>query len=316
MTDRSVKFHVACLNTGIFPFLSVMFYLLTSVLCTAGTLLILRAVASQGMDISTLNFMYRAGMGGAAVMTLVASFSWQDYPALWLMTWPFILPGIVLVYLTGVTSINSLNRGHIGVSTMVVRSSILLPVSYVLFRLHQEDPAEFQKFLPLALFGCLSILGGFACFGFERGSRQHSDSIGVWVAWLVAAFFVLGSWDILVAMAADLTPEQSRFCFCITSLGAALVSTFKIRPSLGQKQPPLILLAMLAGLLALLVSIIRPLAVKDLGGLIVFPASAIGVAIIMQIIGAIVWKQRIGIAGIFGMLASAVGITILVYCRS
>lgn len=293
-----------------------MFYLLFAILAAAGTTLTLKAATSRGASVPMLNFFYRTGMGCAAVVGLLLSFSIPEMAPLLAETWHLILPGIVFLYLAGITSMNAISTGHIGISTMVIRSSMLLPVGYSLAALYRESPQRFQHILPLAGLGCLLILLAFGCFGMEQQGRRHAIPISkAWLVWLGGSFFAQGGWDIVVVASAQLSTRETLFCYYLTSLGAALLSTRNAGLQISKPRWPLIAAGLGAGTLALAVSLVRPLAVKDLGGLIVIPTFAIGTMLLIQIFGSLFWKHHIGAVGWIGFVLSGLGITVLVLCR-
>lgn len=292
-----------------------MIYLTIAILAAVGTTLTLKVATNQGMSIPTLNSFYRLGMGSSALIGLLLSFSLWEMPALLATTWRFILPGVILLYFTGIAAMNAISAGPIGISTMVIRSSMLLPVGYSLVILHQKDPQRFHQILPLACIGCLLILFAFGLLGLERRTKPGIVVKKTWAFWLTTSFFAQGGWDTVVVASARLSDRELLFCYYLTSLGAALLSMRGANFQMTKSSRPFIAAGLGAGILALTVSLIRPLAVKDLGALIAIPSFAIGSMFLIQIFGSLFWKQNIGMAGWLGFIFSGLGIIILVSCK-
>lgn len=290
-----------------------MFYLLLAVFSAAGTTLILKAATSRGISVPTLNFFYRLGMGCSAITGLIFSFSLEEVPALFGATWRFMLPGILFLYLAGITTMNAVSAGHVGITAVVIRSSVVLPVSFSMAIVYLADADRFFQILPWACLGCLLILISLGCFA---GEQRGLDAITIrksWLIWLVGAFFAQGGWDIVIIASAALSARETLFCYYFASVGVVLLSTVKAKIQITRSQWPLFLAGLCAGFLALVVSLVRPLAVKDLGGLIVMPAFAIGSMLVVQFCGSLFWKHRIGWIGWLGVAFSSLGICILVF---
>lgn len=290
-----------------------MVYLLLAIFCAAGTTLILKAVANRGIGVPTLNFFYRVGMGLSAVLGLVFSFTLQEVPSLFAATWQFILPGIMLLYFAGITAMNAVSGGHVGIAAVVIRSSMILPVSFSLLIVYLADADQFFHILPWVCLGCLLILLSLACLAMESRGVTSIAVKKSWPAWVVGAFFAQGLWDTVVVISAGLSTRETLFCYYFTSLGAVLLSTVKVKIKINRCQWPLIAAGLCAGFLALLVSLVRPLAVKSLDGLIVIPAFAIGSMLLVQLCGSILWKHRVGRVGWLGIALSSLGILLLVF---
>ena len=292
-----------------------MGYLIVSILASVGVTLLLKAATNFGMPVQILNFFYRLGMGTFAVVGLLISFRLAEFPALWLRTWMFVIPGILCLYLAGMGAMSGAKYGHIGITTMVIRSSLILPVGYALTVIFFENREKFFHVLPWAGAGCVAILMGFVMIGAERETRRHVASPGKWIGWLGLGFLFQGGWDTLVAIASGLSGREMQFCFFLVSLGAALLSSFKLEVQLGHWSWWQAGGGLLAGLLSLIVALARPLAVKDLGALIVFPAFSIGGLLLVQFCGALFFKHALGRLGWVGVSLSAIGIILLVFAR-
>ncbi len=292
-----------------------MLYLLASIGATSGVVLTLKFAMSRGMSALMVNFFYRMGMGVFALLGLLSTFSPAEFSANLARTWPYIAPGMLLLFLAGTAAINAVRHGHIGISSMVIRASLVLPVGFSLATLLHRDQGKFLAVLPWACGGCLAVLASFVCFGLDQESRVESENTREWISWLALAFFAHGGWDIVVATSAGLTNRETFFCYCCTSLGASVLSSFRFKSGMGRKNYVSMIAGLSAGLLALVVSLVRPLAVKELGGLIVFPITAIGSMLLVQYFGALFWRHRLGRAGWIGAAFSIVGIVLLVFSR-
>lgn len=292
-----------------------MLYLLIAILAGAGVTLIMKAVTSHGLSVDVLNFFYRAGMGFFAICGLFISFPFSEWPALFSHTWAYMLPGTFLLYVAGPATMQAVSRGHVGMTAAISRSSMVLPVAYSLGVIYFRDAAHFYRLLPIAGLGCILIIGSFLCFGLERDGLRHVPNMKTWLLWLALAFFSTGGWDVIVAMSAQLDTKQTLFCYYGTSLGAALLSSFKIKTRLNWQRWSLFLAGVGAGLLALIVALARPLAVAELGGLLVFPTTSIVGLLVIQISSAIFWKHYLSRAGWIGLALAAAGIGLLATCK-
>lgn len=292
-----------------------MWYLIIAVCAAVGTTLTLKVATSKGMSIPTLNSFYRLGMGISALIGLLFSFSPLEMPALFAATWGFVLPGVIFLYFAGITAMNAISAGPIGISAVVIRSSMLLPVGYSLIILNQEDPERFRQILPFACIGCVLILFAFGLLGAEGRTQSGISVRKTWVFWLVGAFIAHGGWDTVVVASTRLGDRDLLFCYYLTSLGAALLSMRGAKFQVATSCRPLIAAGLGAGVLALTVSLIRPLAVKELGALIAIPSFSIGSMFLIQLLGSLVWKQHIGPAGWLGFVFSGMGIIVLVWCK-
>lgn len=292
-----------------------MGFLLATICASTGVVLTLKFAMSRGMPADTVNFFYRMGMGVSAILGLIVTFPLTEVPSYLMRTWPFIVPGTLLLFLAGTSAINSVRRGHMGISTMVIRGSVVLPVGFSLAVLWLNAPERFFAVLPWACGGCVAVLLSFVCFGLDTERRVGIQSARGWLPWLAVAFFAHGGWDIVVAASAGLSARETYFCFCCTGLGAALISSFRIRSGMGGISAVPAIAGLTGGLLALAVSLVRPLAIKDLGGLIVFPVTAIGGMLLVQYFGALFWKHRLGRAGWIGAGFSVLGIVLLLISR-
>ncbi len=292
-----------------------MLYLLVTIFAGSGVTLIMKAATSRGLSVDVLNFFYRAGMGTFAILGLLIAFPLSEWPDLFGRTWMYMLPGTLLLYLAGTSTMHAVSRGHVGISAAVMRSCMVLPVAYALGLFYLYDPAHFYRVLPVASVACVLIIGSFICFGFERDGLSHVPKMKTWLIWLAVAFFTTGGWDVLVAMSAQLGTRPTLFCYFGTSLGAALLSSFKLKTRLDWQRWPVLLAGVGAGFLALIVALARPLAVAELGGLLVFPTTNIGGLLIIQLAGALFWQHHLSRIGWTGFALAAAGLALLATCK-
>ncbi len=290
-----------------------MIALLATILFASAVTLLLKVATSRGMPVSQVNFFYRAGMGLFALIGLLIHFPLKELLPLWSQLWGYIIPGILLLHLTGTATIHAVNIGHIGISSLVVRAAMVIPVAFSLLLLFRQEASLFIRVLPWVIGGVGFILAGFSCFIREREALRAVAQPHWWYFWLALAFLFQGGWDILVTLTSTLPARQTIFCFYVISLGAGLASSV----GLGKREPGakwqwnLIFYAVISGLFALLVSLIRPFAVRETGGVVAFPLLSIGTILTVQLFGSWFWKQRLGKWGWSGVGLAAIGIILL-----
>jgi len=133
-----------------------------------------------------------------------------------------------------------------------------------------------------------------------------------WVAWLVVVFLAQGSWEIMLRSTRPLTTDAARAFFMTVVFGGSMVlSSFSVlaaRPRLRRTEW---WYGGLAGLCGFIGSGVRPWALRDLDGVIVFPATAVGVMLLVQLAGTTIWKHHLGRWGYLGLAGAVAGVLMM-----
>lgn len=291
-----------------------MLFLIATISANLAALLALKFAATRGAPAAELNYFYRLGLGVISACLLAGSFTLEEAGRILPEVLPSLIVGSVLLYSSGMAAIRALQQGHLGVSMAVIRSAMILPTLYSLTLLFLHgDPSFRQKLLPVGL-GVSAIVLGLISFGVDRDHLAKSMPVrgmNRWVWWLIAAFFAQGAWEIVVASSKSLGGRETKFLFLATGVIVGLISTFRKIPSAGSGRPVWMLVAFLGGGAAMLTTLTRAFAIKDLGAVIVFPTVTVSVTILTQILGLFFWKERLGPIGIAGMFALVIGMLVI-----
>ena len=274
----------------------------------------LKFAATRGASAVELNYFYRLGLGIISGCLLVGSFQMNEMFRILPVVLPSLIIGSLLLYFSGLAAIRALQEGHLGVSMAVIRSSMILPTIYALWLLFFHGDPEFHaKLLPVGL-GVSAIVLGLAAFGVDRD--QLAKMLPVkgterWVFWLVAAFFAQGAWEIVVASSKSLSARETKFLFLAAGMLVGMISIFRKIPRATPHSSPWKLVAFLGGGAAMLTILTRAFAIKDLGAVIVFPTVTVSVTILTQVLGMVLWKERLGVVGMVGVMSLMIGMLVI-----
>jgi hypothetical protein len=316
-----------------------MIYLVFSILCMTALAMVFRRGSDRGADGMGMNIALRAWMGlmGTAVL-LAATAAWRPGEltvAIRSVAAPAALAA-VFYWLSGLTLIHAIHYGHLGITYTVIRLAMVLPTiaSVVFWREVVLWPisAELGGKAAGVLLACGSIV--LISFGRRGGDRSapsppmppgpdaaataaptpppHRRGGRRWVLWLAAAFLMMGSWETSLRVAGGLESEIERVAFIemifvfsgLFSMPALLI----FRPKLRRRE---LFYGLLAALSAMGGSGLRPWALRDLGGVIVFPVTAIAVTVLILLASRAIWRERMNRWSAAGVVVALAAIALL-----
>ena len=162
------------------------------------------------------------------------------------------------------------------------------------------------------------LLVGIFLSGLDQILRERANQTRLhkpWVIWLLLAFAGQGMWEITLRASGAFPAETDRQVYL------ALVFVIAMLISAGTvvvMRIPLRWLdwrfGLLLGVLATLATLMRPYAIRDLSGVVVFPMTAMGTMLLMNLASITLWKTHLGKWGYIG-LGAAVAATILLCFR-
>jgi uncharacterized membrane protein len=161
---------------------------------------------------------------------------------------------------------------------------------------------------------CAAIcLVGWGQASHSGGKSQH-PGIGRrrWLAWLAVAFLAQGGWEIVLRATRGFPDDQGRNIFVtLVFVGAALLSSAVMalrKNPVGKKE---LGYGTLAGVLGLLSSGSRVWALRDIDGIIVFPVTTVSVMLMVQVLAAIVWKEKTGTVSMIGFVLAVASMILI-----
>lgn len=291
-----------------------MIFLLVSIAFISLTALVFRWSADRGADPLGVNAVFRVFGGVVALTVLLPGLSLAVFRELPAAVWGWSLAGGVFYWLAGYANLRASGLGHLGITWTVSRSAMVLPslASMVIWQEISLSLTTPQLWLGLA--GLLLTLVALVAFGLDR-MRKQADAVAAkpgWGLWLVLSFLLQGSWELTLRASGAFPQEEWRGSYiCIVFLLAMVLSLGALAWR-GQRPGRLEWgFGLLAGIGTVVGTGIRPWALRDLPGLLVFPATAVGVILLTQAASALIWKDRLGRWGYLGVAAAMVGVVVL-----
>ncbi len=293
-----------------------MLFLLLSILFMTGMALCFAGGSSHQAHPLGLNAVCRITGGLLALVGLLVLQRESDFTKLTAqLNWVSLLAG-VFYWLAGYGAIQAVRLGHLGVTWTVTRCSVVLPVLASLLFWHEMALWPVSTPLLLRGSGLLLTLTAMVMVGLDR-TRRHPDDQSkptsrAWVCWLAVTFLGQGMWETILRASGAMADDADRACFIVVVfLVAAVLSTgawVLQRPRIGAVE---IRFGMLAGLCGFLGSGLRPWALRDLPGIVVFPVTAVSVMLLVQAAGSVFWGHRLGKWGRAAMAAATAAIVCL-----
>jgi multidrug transporter EmrE-like cation transporter len=245
----------------------------------------------------------------------VASGNILRFTELWVSIGWISLLACIFFAIAGFASIKAVQTGPLGVSWTVLRCSIVLPVLASIFWWDELPLYNGGMGLSMRLTGILLTL--IALFLVGTGQRKvqknpipHRDS--AWLGWLVTAFLAQGGWEIMLRATGDFKDDGMRSLFLVIAFGGSCLFTLPVmvatRARLTKRE---LSYGLLLGGCSFLGTGSRVLALRELSGTVVFPASTASIMILVQIAGLCLWKERIGPWGTAGLLSASLSVALL-----
>ncbi|MBN2311906.1 MAG: hypothetical protein JXR94_23200 [Candidatus Hydrogenedentes bacterium] len=298
-----------------------MAYLILSIVFMALLGVIFRLGVSRGADPLGMNLGLRAVPALFMGVALVKAMPPGGLGAAWAVAGPMALVAGVFFWLSGVASLKAVNAGHLGVSWAVLRCSMVVPALASLFYWREVPLWPVSTLLVLRILGIAVTAGAVVFLSADRARSRRTETPGqptqdgkpkAWLFWIAAAFLAQGAWEIALRATRSFPDNESRLLFITVVFAFASLITLPVmiaaKAPLGRKE---LQYGLLAGICAVFASGLRVWALRDLDGIIVFPATTISVTLLVQMAGSIVWHERIGGLGKAGFAAAIAGILLL-----
>ena len=290
-----------------------MLYLIISILFLVTVVVLFRAAAESGAEPLGLNTVFRYTGGSLALAGFLLTNDIGELPRLWDEAgWLGITAGIFF-WAAGFTAINAIRLGHLGITMTINRCSMVLPTLASILYWKEFPISPVNGLVVLRFTGLAVAVSAIVFMGLDRIRRAEVDASGKpsvkWGLWLAASFFAQGSWETCLRASRSLPDDSARQFFMIvvfvTAMLFSLPIQFAFRPTLRKKE---CFYGVLAGAASFIGSGIRPWAVRDIDGIIVFPTTNIGVMLLVQLSGAIFWGHKMGRWGVIGLAAAVAGV--------
>lgn len=291
-----------------------MIYLILSIVFMAGMPVVLRMATQQQASPWMLNSVFRV-IGG--LVALGSLFFYSD-PGDIVLSRGLVVASIcggLFYWLTAYASTHALRHGHLGISWTVTRCSMVIPTLASLFLFQEAALLSTWQSWFLGV-GIILVVVAVVLFGVDRA--RHRGEAGAltmtrsWILWLSFAFITMAGWEVTLAYAGSLPDDQSRFLFLqVAFLVAGLLSLILIGASRRLPTAKEWQFGGAAAICALIGSGMRPWAVHELGGRLVFPVTAVAVIALVQGVGRWAWKEKVGPWGFFGFLVALVAVGLL-----
>jgi hypothetical protein len=292
-----------------------MIFLILSILFLTTANISQRYASDAGANVYALNAIARLFSGVLALAAIVSAIGVTPVlhaPAA-ILIWAIV--GGSFYWLAGLGAIKAFALGHVGISTTVLRCSMVIPTmaSLLVWRDVELSLTSIPMWIVLAT--VVLLVAGICLSGLDhilRERRQQKSVDRRWMAWLLAAFLGQGGWEITLRASGSFPTEQDRqvylalvFVVAMT-ISVGMVLVMKISPRRIDWR-----FGCLLGLLAMLATTMRPFAVRDLTGVVVFPMTAMGSMLLMNLASVILWKNRLGRWGMVGLTAAVLASILL-----
>jgi len=173
-----------------------------------------------------------------------------------------------------------------------------------------------SSLLVLRLTGVALCVGVAVLLGMDRRQPHPEDrspsASPAWIAWLVTTVLGYGIYEITLRASATIQAESERGVFMATVFITAMVLSLAAwgirRPRLGRGE---LVFGVVAGMCSFVGSGVRPWALRDLPGVIVFPVTAVAVMVLVQIGGEVLFRHRLSLWGRLGIAVAGIAIMLL-----
>jgi uncharacterized membrane protein len=305
-----------------------MLYLLASILLMSALAVSLRWAVGRGADPHGLNAAYRVTGGLITLAVALPALDWSRLAEFWRLAGTGAMIAAVFYWLTGLASIKAIELGSLGVSWAVIRCSMIIPGLASLFFWHEVPLSPLSLTLGARVLGMVAVAGALFLLSGGQGRGAAAATLLTvgrggsgaptraqrrgWLLWLGTAFVGQGAWEVCLRATRSYPDNQARSFFLLITFSLAMVlagvSSAAARVRLGRRE---VLYGLLAGACALAASSLRVWALRDVDGIIVFPATTIGVVMLVQLAGFGFWRERPGRRALAGLALALGGMVLL-----
>lgn len=297
-----------------------MVFLIISIIFMTTTALLFRVGMERRANALGFYAAYRSISAAAMLVVAGVSLEWSRLPELWDTAGTLGIIAGLCFWLSGFAGLKAVQLGHLGMSWTVQRCSMVIPTLASLFYWREVPIWPITVPLIARVAGMGTIVVAVILIGVDRVTHAQTrpshaaghGSLKAWALWLAAAFFAMGAWETCLRATHRLADDQARLLFVtITFTCAAFISVpamVTLRAPFGKKE---ILYGSLAGVCSLIASGLRPWALRDLRGIIVFPVTTASVILLVQLSGMAIWRERVGRWGAMGFAAAIVGVLLV-----
>lgn len=294
-----------------------MIYLILSILFMSVANLYQRYSGLSGADAFGVNAVARLVSGSVALVGIVSVVGTGPiiHSPVPVLVWASV--GGMFYWMAGLAAIKAYSLGHLGISSTILRCSMVVPTAASLIFWHEVVFAIDSVAMWVVLAALLLLLAAIIFSGLDqiRASRKRKEPFGkAWAVWLGLAFISQGGWEITLRAAGGFETFENRQVYLaivfvvalIFSLGTVVV----VRVVPRRKE---IIFGIGLGVLAMLATSVRPSAVRELSGVIVFPMTALGTMVVLNMLSRLIWKTHLGRWGGAGLAAAVLATLLLCY---
>jgi len=293
-----------------------MIYLIISIVFLAATALCLADGTRRGFNVLTLNLVFRMTSGILGLVVLLSCVPLKDIPAAWSQVGGMAVAGGVCFWISGLAALQAVRTGHLGVTWTAKRCAMVIPTvaSVVLWK---EIPLwPVSNLLLLRLGGVGLIVTVAVLLAMDRlhphPEDQSKSASSGWVAWLVTCVLTYGVYGIILRASASIQGEATRGAFMatvfVTAMILSCIAWAICRPVCGRGE---LIAGSVAGIAGFIGSGIRPWALRDLPGIVVFPVTAASVMVLVQLGGEFLHGHRLSLWGRLGIAVAIAAIFML-----
>lgn len=294
-----------------------MIYLLCSIVFMSLANVCQRYSGLAGANAYVVNAMVRVMAGALAIFGVMFSLGIDSVlnASQQVVLWGLL--GGVFYTVAGLAAIKTYGLGHLGISSTILRCSMVIPTAASLLFWHEVIFAWNSLSMWLVLGAMVLMVGAIVFSGLDqiRASRISNEPFSkAWAVWLILTFATQGLWEITLRAAGGFEVEQDRQVYLVIVFVTSMVWSLGVLVAVRVKpRRQEIIYGLVLGVLATIGSSVRPMAVRDLSGVIVFPLTAMGTMVLLNIISRLVWKTHLGKWGMVGLAAAVLATTMLCF---
>lgn len=294
-----------------------MIYLLLSILFLSVANVYQRYSGLAGANAYGVNAVARLISGVGAIVGIVAALGVDPIlqSSTSVLLWACI--GGVFYWMAGLAAIKAYSLGHLGISSTILRCSMVVPTFASLIFWHEVVFALDSLAMWVVLLSLVLMLMAILFSGMDQiraSSKRNEPFSKAWAVWIILAFASQGGWEVTLRAAGGFATEQHRQVYLalvfIVSLVLSLGTLVVVRVTPRKKD---FIFGVGLGVLAMFATSVRPMAIRDLSGVIVFPITALGTMVLLNILSKLIWKTHLGRWGAAGLTAAIFAALLLCY---